>query len=213
MPSARIIIVEDHIMVRQLLGSLIRDTLKLNLVAEVTTAAEATTVCLREKPDVVVLDWALPDGRGFQVLRAVSEKLPLTRWLVLSSNEQEHLVCEAIELGVQGFVFKRSDISLFREAITRVVAGKTYYCPRSAQLYVEAKRSERTTVASNLTARERQVLRAYARGENPKVTADQLGVAVKTVNNIMTAIKEKLGLKEPAELVRYAIKHGYVEAP
>jgi DNA-binding NarL/FixJ family response regulator len=94
-----------------------------------------------------------------------------------------------------------------------VLAGETYYCQRSAQLYVEAMRSEAMSVARNLTARERQVLRAFARGENPKVSADRIGISSKTLNNVMAGIKEKLGIHEPGALVRYAIKHGYVEEP
>lgn len=200
-------------MVRELLSALLNGYPDLKVVGQATTVAEGTQICLDEEPDLVVLDWALPDGRGFEVLRAISPKLPKTRWLVISSNEQEHIVREAIELGVHGFVLKRNDTAIFREAITRVARGETYYCPRSAQLYIEAMRSEALSIATNLTARERHVLRSFARGENPKEFALREGIAAKTVLNLMTSIKEKLGIYEPAEIVRYAIKHGYVEEP
>lgn len=200
-------------MVRELLTALLNGWQDLKVVGEATTVKEGTQICLAEKPELVVLDWALPDGRGFEVLRTISPKLPKTRWLVISSNEQEHIVREAIELGVHGFVLKRSDTMVFREAITRVLRGESYYCPRSAQLYIEAMRSEALSVASNLTSRERHVLRAFSRGENLKDFALREGIAAKTVLNLMTSIKEKLGIYEPAEIVRYAIKHGYVEEP
>ncbi len=200
-------------MVRQLFAHLIRDELGLTLAADCTTVADGAASLLIEKPDLAIVDWMLPDGRGFDLVRGVGPKLPKTRWLFISSNEQGHLVREAVSLGVQGFVMKRSDLATLREAVRRVLAGEKYYCPASARLLVEKMVDESRAVAANLTSREREVLRGYARGENPKVLADRLGVTTKTVQNHLTLLKDKLALREPAELVHYAIKHGYVEAP
>jgi DNA-binding NarL/FixJ family response regulator len=210
---ARVVLVEDHIMVRQLFAHLIRDELGLTLAADCTTVADGAAALLAEKPDLAIVDWMLPDGRGFDLVRSVGPRLPRTRWLFISSNEQGHLVREAVSLGVQGFVMKRSDLATLREAVRRVLAGEKYYCPASARLLVDKMVDESRAVAANLTSREREVLRGYARGENPKVLADRLGVTTKTVQNHLTLLKDKLGLREPAELVHYAIKHGYVEAP
>ncbi len=210
---ARVVLIEDHTMVRQLFAHLIRDELGLTLAADCTTVADGAATLLVEKPDLAIVDWMLPDGRGFDLVRSVGPKLPRTRWLFISSNEQGHLVREAVSLGVQGFVMKRSDLATLRDAVRRVLAGEKYYCPASARLLVEKMVDESRAVAANLTSREREVLRGYARGENPKVLADRLGVTTKTVQNHLTLLKDKLGLREPAELVHYAIKHGYVEAP
>ncbi|MBL9193614.1 MAG: response regulator transcription factor [Opitutaceae bacterium] len=212
-PSARIVLIEDHTLVRQLMGVMVREQLGLTLVGECRTVAEGVAACLREKPDLAIVDWMLPDGRGFEIVRAVAHKLPRTRWLFVSSNEQEHLVREAISLGVHGFVLKRSDLTLLRAAVTKILAGESYYCPESSRLLVESLRSEASGVGSNLTSREREVLRGFARGENSKVMAQRLEVSPKTINNLLAQIKEKLGESEPAGLVRYAIKHGYVEEP
>lgn len=119
---------------------------------------------------------------------------------------------DAVTLGIHGFVLKKSPLHVFREAIRRVLNGETYYCPESSRLLVEAMRSE-AAVGTNLTLREREVLRGIAHGENPKVIAGRLEVTVKTVQNHIVSLKEKLGVQEPAGLVRYAIKHGYVETP
>jgi len=210
---ARVVLVEDHTMVRQLFAHVVRDELGLTLAADCTTVAEGSAALLREKPDLAIVDWMLPDGRGFDLVRAVGPKLPRTRWLFVSSNEQGHLVREAVSLGVQGFVVKRSDLATLRTAITKVLAGEKYYCQASSRLLVEKMVDEGSSVAINLTSREREVLRGFARGENAKVLAERLGISGKTVQNHLTLLKEKLGLQEPAELVHYAIKHGYVEAP
>jgi DNA-binding NarL/FixJ family response regulator len=210
---ARVVLVEDHTMVRQLFAHLIRSELGLDLAADCTTVADAGAALLREKPDLAIVDWMLPDGRGFDLVRGLGPKLPRTRWLLISSNEQGHLVREAVSLGVQGFVMKRSDLATLREAVRRVLAGEKYYCAASSRLLVEKMVDESRAVAINLTGREREVLRGYAQGENPKALAGRLGVSVKTVQNHLTLLKDKLGAREPAELVHYAIKHGYVEAP
>lgn len=211
--SFRVVLVEDHTLVRQLMAAMVRDDLGLSLVADCRTVADGALACLREKPDLVVVDWMLPDGRGFDLVRTVGLELPRTRWLCVSGNEQEHLVREAISLGVHGFVLKRSDLATLRQAVMEVARGNTFYCPASSKLLVESLRSEANAVAGNLTDREREVLRSFARGENIKAIAARLKVSPKTIHNVLTRVRDKLGEYEPAGLVRYAIKHGYVEEP
>ncbi|AOS44027.1 Transcriptional activator protein ExaE [Lacunisphaera limnophila] len=211
--SARIVLIEDHTMVRQLFAHLIREDLGHTLAADCTTVAEGTAALLKEKPDLAIVDWMLPDGRGFDLVRQVGPKLPRTRWLFMSSNEQGHLVREAVSLGVQGFVMKRSDLATMRDAVRRVLNGETYYCPASARLLVDRMVGEGHAMGVSLTPREREVLRGFAGGENPKVLADRLGVSAKTVQNHLSILRDKLGLQEPAALVHYAIRHGYIEAP
>lgn len=200
-------------MLRELLAALVRDALHYDLVADAGTVAEAVAACGKFQPDLVIVDWMLPDGRGFEVVRSCGPMLARTRWIVISSNEQGHLVREAVQLGVHGFVMKRADLSTLRMAISEVLAGRNYYCPASAALLVDRLVGESQAIAANLSPREAAVLRGFAAGENPKALADRLGVSPKTVQNTLSLLKEKLGLFEPAELVRYAIKHGYVEAP
>ena len=86
-PPARVVLVEDHIMVRQLFAHLVRDDLGLTLAADCTTVAEGQVALVREQPDLAIVDWMLPDGRGFDLVRAVGPKLPRTRWLFVSSSE------------------------------------------------------------------------------------------------------------------------------
>lgn len=209
----RVVLIEDHTMVRQLLAHMVRDELGLQLAADCTNVADGSAALLREKPDLAIVDWMLPDGRGFDLVRLVGPKLSRTRWLFISSNEQGHLVREAVSLGVHGFVMKRSDLATLRTAITRVLSGEKYYCPDSSRLLVEKMVDEGASVAINLTPREREVLRGYARGENPKLLAGRLGLSSKTVQNHLVMLRDKLGLHEPAQLVHYAIKHGHIEAP
>jgi hypothetical protein len=210
---ARVVLVEDHAMVRQLFAHLVKVDLGLTLAADCTTVAEAAVALLREKPELAIVDWMLPDGRGFELVRTVGPKLPRTRWLFVSSNEQGHLVREAVSLGVHGFVMKRSDLSVLRTAIATVLGGEKYYCPASAALLVDKMVDESRVIGAALTSREREVLRGFAAGTNTKILAERLGISPKTVQNQLTSVKDKLGLFEPAQLVHYAIKHGYIEEP
>lgn len=213
MSPARVVLIEDHAMVRQLIGSLISEQLGLELAATARGVREGADALRREQPDLAVVDWKLPDGRGFDLVRQLRDELPRTRWLFMSATEQGHVVREAVSLGVQGFVQKRADVGTLRTAIARLLEGGNYYCPASSQLLVEKMVDEGRYARVELTAREREILRAFARGQNIKITADALGISVKTAQNHLTGLKDKLGLHEPAELVLYALRHGYVEAP
>lgn len=213
MSRARIVLIEDHAMVRQLLGALITDQLGHVLCATCLSVQEGLAALRREKPDLAIVDWRLPDGRGFDLVRQMSSELPATRWLFMSATEQGHVVREAVGLGVQGFVQKRADLDTLRTAITKVLAGEKYYCPASSRLLVEELVDERRYAKVPLTPRETDILRHFAQGKNIKAVAVELGISVKTAQNHLTGLKDKLNLHEPAELVHYAIKHGYVEAP
>jgi DNA-binding NarL/FixJ family response regulator len=159
----------------------------------------------------VIVDWTLPDGRGLDLVREFSGRFPEIRWICISATERPELVREAADLGVLGFVLKRCDAATFRHVVREVVAGRASYCPESARLLVEAVVAEHGRVA--LTPREREVLRRTARGQNTKEIAESLGTHPKTVNNLLSALKDKLGVAQTAGLVLYALKHGIAEPP
>lgn len=213
MTHADVVLIEDHDMFRQMLAGIVHGELGHNVVAESGNVADGIEACLKHKPDLVIFDWMLPDGKGFEIVRQAGAKLANTRWMCLSANEQEHLVSEAATLGLHGFVMKRSNLGILREAVVTILEGKSYYCQTSSRLLVEAMRSQTQQLAANLTLREREVLEGIARGENMKELAARLGIELKTVHNHLANLKDKLGIREPAGLVRYAIKHGFVETP
>lgn len=207
----RVAIVEDHQMLRELIVPILRDDLGHQLAGAVGSVADGIELCRRETPDLVIADWMLPDGRGFDILRSVSGQMPHTRWLFMSSNENGHLIREAVALRVHGFVLKRGALGILRTAIREVAAGRTYYCPESSRLLVTRLLDEGLAPAGQLTPREIEVLRAFARGDNLKGFADRNGMSVRTAQNHLSAIREKLDLREPADLVHYALRHGLIE--
>ena len=206
----RIALVEDHTLIRQLVAMLVRDHLRTEPAGEATSVAEGIALGRRERPDLMVVDWSLPDGDGARIVRELAPELPRTRWLVVSSREDEGVLRAALALGVHGVVLKQSPLEILLEAMRRILAGGSYYCPRSSRVLMESLRSEAPVLGDPLTLREREVLRGLARGLNPKEIADQLGSSAKTVQNQISQLKDKLGIREPAGLILYAQKNGLV---
>jgi len=210
MTPARLVLVEDHAMLRQMLRAFIGEQSGLQLVADCTSIREGAEIIKREDPDLVIMDCRLPDGSGLDLVRKLKPETPRLKWLVLSGTENGRLVNESVGLGVQGFVHKSSALDTLRAAISTILNGEHYYCPTSSRLLVDTLLAEVQLGLMGLTAREIDILRSFARGQNIKTTAAQLSISVKTAQNHLSNLRDKLGLFEPAELVHYAIKQGLV---
>ncbi len=167
-------------MMRELLARLLGAGADGPLVAGAGTIREALALAAVLPPDVAVVDWRLPDGHGPELVRALRRIHPAIRVLVVSSNEQAHLVRASIRAGAAGVVMKRSSTETLRAAVAAVHAGGHYFCPLSLRLLVEAMRAE---AAVPLTASEHVVLRAVAGGENLKSIAARRRLRPKTVHN------------------------------
>ena len=213
MSTANIVLIEDHIMIRDMLGEAISAMSGVKLVATAGTVAEGLAACLSHQPHLAVVDWMLPDGSGLEVARRGGPKLPHTRFLMVTSSEQEEIVRDAATAGVHGFVMKRLPMETLRQAIRTVLDGRSYFCPVSSQLLVDSFRHGTPESSSLLTPREREILRCVASGLGTKQIAEQLQLSAKTVANHITALKDKLSISEPAGLVNYAIRHGLVKIP
>ncbi|HUR60540.1 MAG TPA: response regulator transcription factor [Opitutaceae bacterium] len=211
MKRASVVVIEDHTLVRDLLTAVLEEDPALELAGNFANVADGIKGCLRLRPKLAIVDWMLPDGKGIDVVRGLAPKLPGTRFLFLSSIEKEHVVREAIDAGVDGFVMKRASYDTLLEAIRVILGGKSYYCPVSSRLLVEALRTAANAGANVLSARERDILVGIARGETVKSIAHRAGLSPKTVNNQLAALRDKLGIRDTVGLVRYALHHGIVE--
>jgi DNA-binding NarL/FixJ family response regulator len=130
---------------------------------------------------------------------------------MLTSNDEESLVQEANAAGVQGFVLKSASLETLREALTNVLAGRKFYCPDSSKYLLPSSGDGVSPANEALTPREREILCSVAYGFGTKETAERLHVSTKTISNHLTMLKEKLNIHETSGLVRYAIKHGWVD--
>jgi DNA-binding NarL/FixJ family response regulator len=216
MQSVRLVIVEDHTMVRQLLSDAVRDLPDFQIVAAVGSVAAGVTACIELRPDIAIIDWMLPDGSGIFIVKQLKQHPDLRqlRFIMLTSSDERGLVQEANAAGVQGFVFKSASLETLREALTSVLAGHKFYCPESSKYLLPPLSGDGITPPDHvLTPREREILCSVASGFGTKETAERLRVSTKTVSNHLAALKDKLKIRETSGLVRFAIKQGWVDAP
>ena len=215
MSDTRILIVEDYTLIRDLLRTQINESGGFRVVAEAGTVAEAIAACREHRPDMMVLDWMLPDGTGHEIVQMVRSELPGMKIVMLTANEHEGVVRDAASVGVQGFVSKRQSLHILKDALQAVEAGKCFYCPISMRMLLDAIQPDGSSQQPpvRLTPRERLILRALASGMSTKEMAHKYELSPKTIANYMTMLKDKLRIQEPAGLVRYAIKNGIVDTP
>jgi Response regulator containing a CheY-like receiver domain and an HTH DNA-binding domain len=206
--SATVLIAEDTTLLRELMGGVVRGLPGYRLIADTATCAAAVAACREHRPDLVIFGWHFSDGPGCTLLKTLVTELPATRWLALLPHPSGRAVHEAISHGAQACVMQQSGLSSLREAILRLGSGGTFYCSISARLLLESIRQQSGSRADHLTEREREVLRYFAAGANPKRIGALLNTSAKTVQNQLSHIRQKLGVESTAGLVRYALHAG-----
>ncbi|BAD42202.1 response regulator transcription factor [Symbiobacterium thermophilum] len=199
----RILIADDHRVVRTGLRMLLESHPDFEVVGEASSGPETVQKAQELRPELVILDLSMPDGNGLLYLRQLSE---MTRVLVLTMHDDPAYVRQVIQAGGSGYVLKEAaDVELF-SAIRAVLSGQTYIYPTLAAKLVEEKAGgERKSVP--LSPRELEVLRLVALGHTNQEIALQLNVSVRTVETYKTRICEKLGVYTRSEMVRYALEH------
>ncbi len=213
MESPRIIIVEEQGLLRDLLSEALHRHHHSAVVALASSVAEGLQACTTHEAQLLIVGWQLPDGTGLDLVRQLGHRLSTLRVLMLTANEQECIVRNAAENGVHGFVSKRQPLSTFREAVAALLAGKCFYCPTSSRMLLEAMKTPAAHNTASLTPREWEILRHLAEGHSTRDMARRLKLSPKTVANHITSLKDKLGIQEPAGLVRFALRQGLIEMP
>jgi len=200
----RLLIVDDHFMVRLGLASALNLEEDMEVVAEGRTGAEAVTLYAAHKPDVLVIDYQLPELNGAEATAAIRAKDPAARIIVLSVFKGEEDVHRAVQAGAAGYLPKASEPGELMDAIRAIYAGGTYFPPAiDAALATRAGRGE-------LSDRERQVLEAIVRGRSNKEIAADLGISENTVKVHTTRVFEKLNVADRMEAITAAIQRGIV---
>jgi two-component system response regulator NreC len=205
----RIVIVEDHLMFREVLRKVCTVELKHEVVGEAADGHAAVEIAKKLKPDLVLLDLHLPGLDGFAVAEVLRKTLPATRILVLSSHCDEYTVFRAEKAHVQGFVDKNSNsVEALKAAITTVAAGRVSYSP-AYQKIKAARHQDPQSFDKILTERERSVLSLIGEPLADDEIGERLEIATETVEKHRFNLLKKLGLRTTTELVRYARDHGF----
>jgi len=206
--AARILIVDDHPLMREGLYELIANEPDIQVCGEADSAASALAAIETLKPDVVVLDLTLGEDDGVALVGTIHTRFTSLPILVLSMHEEALYAERLIELGARGYVMKQEAADVFLLALRKLIAGEHYVRPElAARLFTRAARANlQHGLAGQLTEREREVLSALARGLGTREIAELLNMSAKTVDSHRRNMREKLGLSSAADLVRYAIQ-------
>ena len=203
-----VLLVDDHSLVRRGFRRMLEDESDMHVVGEASSGSEAEALAHKLKPQVILMDCALPGENGITAARNILRRLPETAILMLSMHSEDTLVRQSLEAGARGYILKNaSDLDL-AAAIRRVLDGNVELDPQVKR--VESLKGERT---AGLTTRELEVLQLIAMGKSNKEIASDLDLSVNTVAVHRANIMNALGLHKTAELVVYAIRNGLVNLP
>jgi len=217
MQKITVLLADDHTIVRRGLRSLLQTENDMEVVAEAETGRQAVQLATALKPDVVLMDIAMPMLNGLEATRQILKQLPATRVLILSSYNDDEYVHELTEAGGAGYLLKQADFSDVVRAIREAKKGNAFYSPAISRRLTDRYREtivggvlvrKRTDL---LTSREIEVLQLIAEGESNKQIAAELDISVKTVERHRQRLMDKLAIHDIAGLTRYAISRGLVE--
>lgn len=215
MTPIRVMVVDDHGIVREGLRQVLLADESFEVVGEASNGVEALIVAARERPDVILLDITLPGDSGLAVAQQLRKAVPASKVLMLSVHDDAEYVMESVRAGAHGYLRKDTTPHDLRSAIRAVHHGDAWFSPAVARRLTEMIRSESLSTASatapsleSLTNREREVLSLIAGGLLNKAIAAELGISVRTVEAHRDSIVRKLGIRSAAGLTRFAMEQG-----
>jgi DNA-binding NarL/FixJ family response regulator len=208
----RVLLVDDHALVRAGIRSLLGAMAEVQVVGEAASGEEALRMAERERPDVVLMDIAMKGLTGLEAAARLRERQPSIRVLILSMHSGEEYVLQALRAGAVGYLLKDAATGELELALRTVIRGESWLSPSVSRQVVEGygQRSSSDAVPEVLTTRQREVLRLVAGGKSTKEIAFFLNLSVKTVETHRAQIMERLGIREVAGLVRYALRTGLI---
>jgi DNA-binding NarL/FixJ family response regulator len=212
---ARVVLADDHEIVRQGLRAILERAGEFLLVAEAGSGPEVLPVVDRARPDVLVLDVMMPGLNGLEVARRVHHRHPGVKIVMLSVHSNESYVLEALRAGASAYLLKSGSSQELVEAVRTVVSGKRYLSAPLSERAIDAyaRMAEGTADPYDaLTAREREVLQLVAEGRSSQAIAEELGISVRTVESHRGSLLRKLGLGGQVDVVRYCIRRGLTPA-
>ncbi|MGI9592614.1 MAG: response regulator [Myxococcota bacterium] len=210
-----VLIADDHSVVREGLRRVLESEPDIGVCAEASDGEEVLEMLREHRPDMVILDISMPKLSGLETLERVKARHPDLKAVLLSFRADPPLIQSAVSLGADGYLLKNARKEEILAAIREVMGGGCYFSPPVAREIVEQLREPGRKGGepfTQLSPREREVLRLIAEGLAAKEIATQLSISTKTVEAHRTSLMRKLGVRKATELVRYAVRHGLIEA-
>jgi DNA-binding NarL/FixJ family response regulator len=215
--TIKVLLADDHTLLRRSVARVLHDNPMLTVVAEVGNADDAIAAALRFHPNVVVLDIDMPGIASFDAARTITARVPSARVLFLSAFTHDRYIEAALACGALGYVSKNEPPEKVIDAIRAVAAGQCYFSPEvQSRLVIDSDGvhlgPNSKSRAASLTNREMEVLRYIARGMSKKEIAKTMHLSVKTIENHSASIMSRLDIHDRVELTRFAIREGLIEA-
>jgi len=213
MNPIRVLLADDHALVRAGIRALLEQLDDIDVVAEASDGREALELTASHHPDVALLDIAMPEMNGIEVARRIRQKHADVRVLLLSMHSNEEYVSEALASGAAGYVLKDASVAELDLAVRAVARGESYLSPGVAKQIVSGHvqpGGDASSSLQRLTPRQREILQLVAEGNSTKQIAGKLGVSVKTVETHRAQLMERLDIHDIAGLVRYAMRVGLI---
>lgn len=210
----RVLVADDHTIVRQGLVAMLRESGDCDVVAEAADGLEAVEKALETRPDVAVMDLTMPRLSGMEAVRRIHQQLPNTRILVLTVHEEQEYVVPIVRAGAAGYLVKDSAVTELLAAVKALHRGQGYFGPQAARVLAEQSRHPGEMPADpygRLTPREREVFHLVVEGKTTKQVANELDISIKTAENHRSRVLDKLSCRNTAELVSYAARKGLLK--
>ncbi len=215
MSTVRILIADDHELIRRGLMSALAEKPQWQIVAEAADGRQACELAARHTPDIAVLDLSMPERNGLDVTRELRVSTPKTRILIVTAHESEQLIREVLDAGAMGYVLKSDAGRILVQAVEALLDDRPFFTSKVARFVLDGylRSSEDGTApgAMALSPRERQIVQLLAEGNNNKEVARALQLSVKTVETHRSNIMRKMEFGSLADLIRYAIRNRIVE--
>jgi len=212
MTPIRIILADDHDVVRAGIRGILAKQTTIEVIGEASNGREALQMARDLRPNIVVMDIAMPELNGLEATRQIVAAEVDVKVLILSMHSSRQFVSEVLKAGASGYLLKNNALKELPIAIAAVASGKVYLSPGVAELvvedYVRHVPATGKVAFSTLSAREREVLQLLAEGKTSKEIANALSVSVKTVESHRSQIMDKLGIRTVAELTKFAVREG-----
>ena len=218
MPPLRLLLADDHEIVRQGLRSMLEAQRDCQVVGEAADGRQAVVMTKELNPDVVILDIGMPALNGLEATRQILKMRPQTKVLILTMHESDSVIREVLDAGARGYILKTDAGRDLVAAVESLRRNKTFFTSRVSQMILDgflkgdSRMHESPAGAVRLTPRQREIVQLLAEGKSSKEIAVALDLSVKTAETHRAAIMRKLQLDSAASLVRYAIRNGIVEA-
>jgi two-component system, NarL family, response regulator NreC len=214
MNTIRVLVADDHTILREGLVALLDDSGDCRVIAQAADGMQAVELALQTEPDVIVLDISMPKLNGIEVIRRLSKELDKTRILVLTMHAEEEYVLHVVRAGASGFLLKDSAGEELIGAVRTLASGRGYFGAHASRVLAQQVKQPNSRMEDpyrDLTQRERQVFHLIVEGMTTKEIAKHLNISAKTAENHRFRSMDKLGARNAAELIRYAVKHGLLD--